>query len=276
MEAWKWLDLSEESPALALSLTTARWGLHELPGNLVATTHQLDDILESANTGNKSAEVRIYTLPYTCEGYEIKANDGSLQHYNNGYRRKYPSFTTNSSDVARTELCNIPCAKSQCVILIEGIGNSRANILAISHVLSFFLSLGLTIVLIMSFFGLSKRPKVPKAMPPPGYTPPMQPTGKKYAEEVAAQKHSAKEIAACADLLREMYSLDLAIWGQEGTEDPSERHQDMFRANALFVEICRIVQVWRTQGGRWSSAERSQIEEIASFLDQHDRKRYNV
>jgi hypothetical protein len=92
MEAWKWLDYSSESPVYALSVTTTRWGLERLPGNLVATTGWLDDIV------NKSAELRIYTLPYTCPGYQGNSYslDDSLQGYNDEYERQYPYLVTNS------------------------------------------------------------------------------------------------------------------------------------------------------------------------------------
>jgi hypothetical protein len=282
MEAWKWLNYSSESPVYSLSLTTTRWGLEGFPGNLVATTGWLNNIRKSVIV-NKSAEVRIYTLPYTCPGYMVNGHsfDASLQNYNNEYKRQYPYLVTNSLDVTSTDICETPCADSRCVILIEGIGSTRTglsqtDIVALSHGLSFFFSLGFTIVIIMSFLRFKKRSTVSKPAPPPGYTAPFQPTGKKYAEEVAEQARSAKEIKACADLLRELYSLDLAIWGQENSVDPSSRQRDMFRANALFIEICRIVQSWQMDEKRWSSGEKRHIEEMASFLDRHDRKRYEV
>ena len=87
----------------------------------------------------------------------------------------------------------------------------------------------------------------------------------------------AKEVARCSDLLRQMYALELGIWGMESSiaDEVPKRMEMERRANALFAEIRRIVHTWRsTPSVRWSAEERQHIEEIYRFVDQHGTIRY--
>ena len=100
-----------------------------------------------------------------------------------------------------------------------------------------------------------------------------------YIPPAKTSAHKAKEIAQCSGLLREMYALDLIIWGMENCV-PSEvpkREMRKQKANALFAEIRRIVHGWKSATNvRWSNEERQNIEEICRFIDQHDVRRYEI
>jgi hypothetical protein len=98
-----------------------------------------------------------------------------------------------------------------------------------------------------------------------------------YPERAATPANMAKEVARCSALLRQMYALDLQIWGMGAAvgEDIQRRENMQYRANALFREIRRMVNDWiANPGARWSGEEQQQIEEIWSLVDQHDPTRY--
>lgn len=273
MEAWKFIDFSNNqtvSPAYALSLTAERWGLEGFPGNLVAFPSHLDHIVPLNST---TFEIEAWTLPYDCSSTSIQ-NRAAVHD---------PSYLHRKEEQIVANFCSEPCAASGCLILIEGIGKTRkgplhSSIVGLAHGISFLLALSLSIAITMCLFLRNKRPKA-SPMPQIGgnasYVRPV-PSLRLYAEGSQRKARSAKEIVECADLLREMYSMDLQIWGLQHARDPRKREEYMYKANALFVEICRIVQVWRESDGRWSREEWRQIEEMANFLDQHGRKRYSV
>jgi len=91
-----------------------------------------------------------------------------------------------------------------------------------------------------------------------------------------AQKRKANEIARCSKLLRQMYALDLRIWGMETVEggDILLREDLKRKANALCAEIHKVVATWRAQQDKWTSTEKWQINEIQSVLSRYSPARY--
>jgi hypothetical protein len=283
MEAWKFVDYYSLSPVFALSLTTERWGLEPFPGNLAAITGYWQDIQGSNNTVEPA-----WTLPYSCS-----SSDSSSSYYYtygdwvNGYFGGQPSGPNIS---ASANICPEPqpCADSGCIILIEGIletttGPANSSIVGLAHGISSLLAITITIAIIMgSCFSTPNPPVKPQVQLGPAnlrvYNPPPQ-REQTYAERAATAANTAKEIARCSDLLRQMYALDLNIWGMEGNipAEHAEREENMRRANALFAEIRRVVHTWRARPtAKWSAEERQHIEEICRFVDKHDARRYEA
>jgi hypothetical protein len=96
-------------------------------------------------------------------------------------------------------------------------------------------------------------------------------------EEELAEKRKADEIARCSKLLRQMYTLDLRIWGMEAVDgvDAMERENLKLKANALFAEVHKMVRMWATMPQeRWTAAEHVQIMEVHDVLKKYDRNRY--
>ncbi len=286
MEAWKFIDYTAISPLYALSLTTERWGLDPFPGNTVASNLSLQTAQTSSNHTVQIA-VEVWTLPYDCSSSLYFSDsyylDSSLQTYHNNL--------SNSS--GNVEFCSEPCAKDGCLILIEDIGRIRtgpkqASIVGLSYGISTLLAFLFTFLIIMGCIISQPKPVRPEPKPVqqrerqlynPSPPPPRPRPVQRYAEQAASPENLAKEVVKCAGMLREMYALDLLIWGQKNAikEDVPKREDNKRRSNALFGEICRIVNTWKGMNSMtWSVEERTHIEEICNFLDRQDRTRYDV
>jgi len=104
--------------------------------------------------------------------------------------------------------------------------------------------------------------------------------GKKRAAQEQAYvepANMAKDVIRCSDLLRQMYALDIHVWGMEECvpEEIPKREEEKRRANALFGEITRTVDTWRlTSGIRWSDEERKHVENIGKYVDSHRGRRH--
>jgi hypothetical protein len=302
MEAWNFVNFSSLSPVFALSLTTEQWGLEPFPGNLVAIPGYWQDIQGSNNTVETA-----WTLPYSCPSSNSSNNCAYNDWVNIDYCACYDSVTNTSfcayddwvsgfcacydnvtSIYASSNICPgpEPCADSGCMILIEGIGKTttgpaNSSIVGLSYGISFLL-VYITVSIIM---GCSSSSLLDPSPPPTRLAledvrqyvnPPPQPE-KISKVRAAAAANTAKEVARCSDLLRQMYALDLVIWGMEDNiaEDIPKREDMKRRANALFAEICRIVHTWKSRpGASWSPEERQYIDEICRFVDQHNTRRY--
>lgn len=79
MEAWKFVDYKDISPAYALSLTTERWGLEPFPFTLAATTGRLSDL-----DGNppKASTLDAFTVPVVCDPYYVSYSSNSCKARN--------------------------------------------------------------------------------------------------------------------------------------------------------------------------------------------------
>ncbi|KAI9786202.1 MAG: hypothetical protein M1839_007612 [Geoglossum umbratile] len=149
----------------------------------------------------------------------------------------------------------------------------------------------------------SSRKRVPDRQPAPGeqavpdrqmgHNPPMSRTvrpedllpymnppeqlGETQTAQAATPANMAKEVARCSGLLRQMYTLDIQIWSMEGCiESEIPQREEMERkANAVFVEVRRIIHDWRSNpNSKWKPEELQQIEAICNIVDQHDARRY--
>ncbi|KAH0537283.1 hypothetical protein FGG08_005908 [Glutinoglossum americanum] len=281
MEAWKFLDYSSFSPVFALGFTTERWGLERFPPNLVAISGYWKNIKGSNNT------VESWTLPYQCSS-ESSPNYDYHYLYDGYYSNNQGSTNVSASANICTE--PQPCPDSGCIILIEGIGKTtigpaNSGIIGLSHAISFILVIIITTTIIM---GCDFSKLIPPEEPPPRpsrpapehlrqYLNPPQRQEQTYAGQAVTPANMAREVARCSALLRQMYALDLQIWGMEGCipEEVPRREEMKRRANALFAEIRRMITGWRSSpDAGWSAEERQQIEEICRVVDQHDARRY--
>lgn len=104
-----------------------------------------------------------------------------------------------------------------------------------------------------------------------------------YAERGARAAKVSKEVARCAGLLRQMYALELSIWGMdENVADEMPRMEEMKKkANAIFTEVRSIVCTWsptaRGGGGMmlgWSPEEEEHVIAISNIINQHGSRRY--
>lgn len=85
----------------------------------------------------------------------------------------------------------------------------------------------------------------------------------------------AREIAHCADLLREMYKLDLLTWAKEENVGQERAEQDKHKqkADMLFDEIRRIVHKWKAARlGYFTEEEQGYVDEIYTAIQNYDRK----
>lgn len=288
MEAWKFVDFTTLSPTFALGFTTPRWGLEQFPGNLVAIP----------GTWNKAVD-EAWSLPYTCNStnptsyYDCTSSDGGCDYGD--------SSTTN---ISNSPICNKPvsCSNSNCLILIEGTdanttGPAHSNIVGLAHGISALVTLLITttIILIMgSCFsstadekpyesrtakpdGDSTRPRLaPTNLPQ--YNPPKFLRAPKWAEQELMPSNKASDIAKCADLLRQMYAMDLVIWGTEHAVagGQTERKLMMTRADCLYTEIRRMVYSFHhAPRSDWSHAERACVEDIFKAVERHGAARYS-
>lgn len=292
MEAWKFVDYSSLSPVFALSLTTERWGLEPFPGNLVA----IRDYWKHIQTSKKT--VQAFTLPYTCSDRPSDFSvDTDLDLINSGAY----SYNISTNISASADICTEyqSCEDSHCLVLIEGIGKTttgpaNSNIVGLAHGISFLLVITTIIAFIMGCW--SSKLSVEDTPPLPAtkvsqnafggrYNPPPRQQNEgneRYAEQAATSANMAKEIARCSDLLRQMYKLDLQIWGMENcvAQEIPPREDMKRRANALLAEVSRIVRNWKStsSSAKWSDEERQHIKEICRVMDQQERegKRYEI
>ncbi|KAF2813602.1 uncharacterized protein BDZ99DRAFT_259478 [Mytilinidion resinicola] len=287
MEVWKFVDYSDTAPVLALSLTAKRWGLDPFPGNLVAISSIWHDFQRSNGTEELAS-----ALPYTCSYSSSSYLDSYVHDYSQNTRDdytlddSYKNITRNSAicnKVSRAHLCD-----SSCLILIEGVGSkttgpAHSDIVGLTHGLSFLISLSVTALTVMGFLeGLIKRPKPPQltAVIRKTYNEPHKPLANPYPLE---QYSTSRDVVYCAQLMRQMYSLDLSIWAMEDSA-PGEvprREAMKTQANALLEEIRNVVEVWqkdiqREDGGTWKLEERKLVDEISKAVLEYPAERYPV
>jgi hypothetical protein len=126
-----------------------------------------------------------------------------------------------------------------------------------------------------------KPPPVPPAPPAPPKVPSYNPPPPVIEEPAPVQgptkANMAGEVAKCSALLREMYALDLVIYGMEMNvdDDVPDRIAKEKKANAMFIEIRRMVNIWRSASGAlWKPEERLYIEEICGIVEKHKGRVY--
>jgi len=115
-----------------------------------------------------------------------------------------------------------------------------------------------------------RQPVVREPPPPPKIYEPTPP-------RKSTKANMAGDVAQCSTLLREMYALDLVIHAMEKniTDDIPLRVEKQAKANAIFVEIRRIVGSWRaSSGSHWTREETQFIEEIYKVVEAHKDRGY--
>ena len=165
------------------------------------------------------------------------------------------------------------------------VGPAQSDIVRLAYGLSFLTATLLTTLAIMGFtLSFRRRRSPPEAMPPleSDYNPPYQaPTASQLRSSAearaAGEKKMTAEIRRCADLLRQMYRLDLQIWTAEGDPDEDEasrQEQERLRrkADAIFAEVRAVAGRWQT--GEWTEAEATPLAAIYQAIAREPANRY--
>lgn len=83
----------------------------------------------------------------------------------------------------------------------------------------------------------------------------------------------------CAGLLRQLYTLDLEIWGMEKciAEDMPQKEGYCRQANDVFSQIKTMVNAWpRDADFGWNREEKTIIEEIRHAVNCYRAQRYDA
>lgn len=309
MEEWHWIDYSEYSPVYSLSLTAERWGLAPFPGNLVATEGYWDP----NTTLDDSANITVWTLPYSCGDDPTALFSYSYSHSSeedsvvlaNQTRTLSPldaNLCPGSADV---------CSPTGCLLLVESIGLSttgpaRADTVGVAWGLTTLFA-ALLIPLIMGCALSTERfyepedhlhreppPRRARASAPahdsttnnlhsavPKYynAPPDPPPRQLYAGEALRRENIPGEVARCAALLRQLYGLDLQIWGLEKctAADAPRRLEYCRQANEVFGRVREAVRAWGRADADfgWDARERALVGEVRRAVDSYPGRRYD-
>lgn len=86
----------------------------------------------------------------------------------------------------------------------------------------------------------------------------------------------SRNIALVTGMLRDMYSLDLRIFGTESgrKEDKGERDTMIEQANLLFATIIGTLDSWEAKSHWWTENEMEVIRRIRFSADLHDPRRH--
>lgn len=299
MEAWKFINYQKLSPVFALGHTTERWGLEPFPGNLFVTTNYW----QHTNNSNDSF-LPGFSLPYSCED----SDPLSYYRYYGDYGDNGDYYKGEEQISSSVEICRKPqaCPDSGCIILVEGIGKNttgpaNSNIIGLSHGISAFFALAIPLAIIMgsstSSFRrtldqkLKQKPK-PRPKKPteelvlkPALSPPdlhqFAVSPRRYPDRMARHDeytaYTAQDVANCSDLLRQMYEAERYVWSMKdaGADEQVDLENKKSQAEALFVEICRIVGRWRKARGtgKWSGEDEQVMMEIYDMVEEHKKRR---
>lgn len=292
MEEWKFIDFTNYSSPYALSFTAERWGLEPFPGNLVAAEGYWDPATGLNNTGGS-----VWSLPYTCADSASSffersyTGDNDIHGLINQTRPLSPSDT----------LCSEPtrCSQDGCILLIEGIGRATtgpldSDIIGLSYGLTFLFAL-FSIIAIMGCCASTETYHPPDEPDPPSrlagqfsqpspnivlreyYNPPPQP--QQLYPSLSLSRDNRREVVECAGLLRQLYTLDLEIWGMEKciAEDMPQKEGYCRQANDVFSQIKTMVNAWpRDADFGWNREEKTIIEEIRHAVNCYPAQRYDA
>jgi hypothetical protein len=94
-------------------------------------------------------------------------------------------------------------------------------------------------------------------------------------KDPAHKAQLSRNIASISHLLREMYSLDLKIFGtqNERSQDQAERNRMIDQADLLFQKIKTTLDGWDAQSEWWTDDERRVLRSILSTAEHHAPKR---
>lgn len=301
MEHWKLVDLDSLSPIFALSITAQEWGLGDLPYNVIGVEG---------------------TWPYLSgppsPSREQQQNDSFIEVWQ--YYPEDTSLFINATSITPCIGSGQPLPdtfRATCSWILEDIGRNTttttgSDITGLACGLSFLISLLLT-ALIMGCIvskphetettpedaesnnnsssntnnplGLaidqSYNPPAPAVIPPKNVVrrgPPISDMEKGFMET-----NATRDICRCTKLLRELYSLDLELWGMEGcvvddgdggdvgtARAEGERQGTIEkRAEAIFEEVRVIAEGFHRGGGvQWTEEERAYVDEIFRIVEE--------
>ena len=116
---------------------------------------------------------------------------------------------------------------------------------------------------------VSRLPPAPPAGPSP--PPSIRRATTKIHETPARSAQLSGKIESISRLLREMYSLDLRIFGSQNArqEDQAERNKMIDQADSLFRTIISTLDSWEAQSEVWTDAEREVIKSIRKIAETH-------
>jgi hypothetical protein len=286
MQAWKSFDNFDRiSPVSALSLTTKEWGVDRFPSNLVG----INGTLAAARQENRSIPVS-YDDPYWWS-----------------YGRTYGSRPSSFVLPVDAKSCEEEPVDG-CWIVIEFIGKTTAGntgspISPLSAGIAFFLALLSSLIItamgqeqtrVQGAQHHRRRPDPLDAHVQQHYNAPL-PTqqqqnrrannnngggggggrGRTGDTAVSSDSNIQREIQRCATLLRQMYALDLEIWGTDGGMlDIVSRDEKRRRSDAIFDEVRRIGYSWVGNSGiAWTQDEHRVIQEICVAIRDSPRMR---
>jgi hypothetical protein len=304
-------------PVFALSITTERWGFERFPPNIIVTPADWNTAVHSNSTTQAWTQpYSCHHSISNSSTYNVTSYDLEYNHYKDTlanvssdhagglhYANDRPSLDHNIIAISQNlNICTKPqaCPLSECQILIPGalkkrIGAKGANIVPLAHGISAFFSILVLVIMgVFSFLGRRKakantEKEYPKARPKvvpvaetrgPHYNPRRPVDGQRPIPpptQAPTKINMANEVAKCSALLREMYALDLIIYGMEKNvdEEAPERIQKQIKANAIFAEIGRMVNGWKaTDGAGWKPQEREFIEEICKVVKESQGRIY--
>jgi hypothetical protein len=108
----------------------------------------------------------------------------------------------------------------------------------------------------------------PSPKPASKLVPPSVSQKKKSGTPLRSSEGMGKEVAACAELLRKMYALELETWGMsQDVGDASLAAAKRMEANILSDEIHHRVHRWRRLHVAWTAEERQYIDDICTAVD---------
>jgi hypothetical protein len=106
-------------------------------------------------------------------------------------------------------------------------------------------------------------------------SPPHHQQTPQFHNNPAQRAQLAGNIASISHLMREMYSLDLRIYGTQNsqTRDQSERNGMIKEANKMFQQIKRTLDQWDGEREWWTVEERGVLDVIRRVVEEHTPKR---
>lgn len=273
MEAWKQVNYTELAPLVALSLTTSRWGLEILPGNIKATQGYF----------NKSSSHNVTALPAWNFTYGCAITELDLESDIRGYLLA----SSNSTVSARDKICVKPtrCGGSDCINLVEGVGKTvtgpaHSDIFRLAHGVSALVSIAITIAMgclqVVKGFVSGLFRDDPPPLPVDKYTATPKSDQNSELKRIEVQETKAAEIVHCANLLREMYQshYSLISLGDDQKKYVKERDELRRKRDALYGEIDRIASAWKaTSLGYFTGEERKYVDEIYATIQSFNRER---
>ena len=104
-----------------------------------------------------------------------------------------------------------------------------------------------------------------------GQSAPVRQGTSKLIKDSVRNAQLTRSIAAISHLLREMYSLDLKIFGMQNarSEDQAERNKMIDQADLIFQKVKTTLDSWEAQSERWTDDERAVLNNVRRTAELH-------